>query len=260
MLKAIVRSQKNFCNYQLKDNAFIFIGNKSDNQSYRGTLLSNNLMLFLIPNVIDDLKFKNLASHENFHKWIGNTELIRFDSKNDKDFKWFSEGFTDYFALKNNLVKKNITFTQYLSTYNEILKRYFTSPYKSFTYDQLSAEYWKNGQVKQTIYDRGHIIAQELDLEIQRISNKTLKDVLCEMSNLFHQDKKLMFSKNILVETIRKLTNYDLTLKINSLIDGNVNISNELSNIEAENSEAAISKLFMIPQYTYINKCLIKGY
>ena len=30
-------------------------------------------------------------------------------------------------------------------------------------------------------------MAQELDLPIQRISNNTLKDVLCEMLNLFQK-------------------------------------------------------------------------
>lgn len=63
-------------------------------------------------------------------------------------------------------------------------------------------------------------MAQELDLEIKRLSNKSLQDVLCEMLNAFQQDEKLTFSKSILVETIKKVMKHDLTLKINNLIDG----------------------------------------
>ena len=72
------------------------------------------------------------------------------------------------------------------------------------------------------IYDRGHIMARELDLEIQRLSNKSLKDVLCAMLDLFHKDKELMFSKNLLIEVIKNVTGHDLTLKINSLINGDI--------------------------------------
>ena len=99
------------------------------------------------------------------------------------------------------------------------------------SYNKALAQYWQNGQIKQMIYDRGHIIAQELDLEIQSISNKTLKDVLCEMLNVFQEDKKLVFSKNVLIETIKIVTGHDLTFKINSLINGNINITNVLYNL-----------------------------
>ena len=39
------------------------------------------------------------------------------------------------------------------------------------------------------------------------------------------------FSKNMLIETIKILTKHDLTLKINSLIDGNISLSHEVPNI-----------------------------
>ena len=86
----------------MKDNAIIFIGNKSTNQRYRGSLLEHNQILFLISDIIDDLEFKNLVAHENFHKWIGKGP-IRYDPKDGLTFKWFFEGFTDYFALKTNM-------------------------------------------------------------------------------------------------------------------------------------------------------------
>ena len=116
-------------------------------------------------------------------------------------------------------------------------------------------KYWQNAGIKQTSYDRGHIIAHELDLEIQRISNKTLEDVLCKILNLFQEDKKLMFSKKILIETIKDITTYDLTLKINNLINGNITLSNELPNVQIENRKPSVLRLFMIPRYTDINKC-----
>lgn len=221
ILKTTINSQKGFCNCKSNTNSFIFIANQSDRQSYRGTLLENNQIIFLVPNILDNLKLKNLISHENLHKIIGNKEFIRFDQKSEQNFKWFSEGFTDYLALKNNYITKNITSEEYSSSYKEILKRYFSSPYKSLSYDQIALKYWQHPQAKQTIYDRGHIMAHELDLEIQAISNITLKNVICEIAKLFQNDKNLVFSKNILINSIKNLTKHDLTEKIDSLIDGN---------------------------------------
>jgi hypothetical protein len=258
MLSIIIESQKNLCNCQVKDNAIIFIGNKSTNQRYRGSLLEHNQILFLISDIIDDLEFKNLSAHENFHKYIGKGP-IRYDPKDGLTFKWFFEGFTDYFALKTNLISKNITLQQYLSTYNRILENYFASPYKSLAYDQASIQYWQNGRIKQMIYDRGHIMAQELDLEIGRVSNKTLQDVLCEMLNIFQKDAKLTFSKNVLIEVIKTVTKYDLTSKINSLIDGDINLTNILSNIAIENNASFAWELFMVPQYKVKTSQSTKG-
>jgi hypothetical protein len=252
ILSAIVESQKSLCNCQVKDNAFIFIGNKSNNKSYRGTLFKNNLMLFLIPNIIDDLKIKNLIAHENFHKFIG-TGPIRQDPKDEQSLKWFFEGFTDYFSLKTNLIRKNITLCEYLYTYNEVLKRYFTSQYRSLAFDEASSKYWQNREIKQMIYDRGHIMAQELDLEIKRVSDKTLQDVLCELLRVSQKDTKLTFSKNLFIKAIKTVTNKDLTLKINGLIDGNFNLANILSNVQIESNKSSIVELFMVPQYSIKN-------
>ena len=92
-------------------------------------------------------------------------------------------------------------------------------------------------------------MAQELDLEIGRVSNKTLQDVLCEMLNIFQKDAKLTFSKNVLIEAIKTVTKHDLTSKINSLIDGDINLTNILSNIAIENNTSSAWELFMVPQY-----------
>lgn len=62
-------------------------------------------MLLLIPDIIDDLTFKNLIAHENFHKLLGRGP-IRYDLQDELTFKCFFEGFTDYFALKTNLISK----------------------------------------------------------------------------------------------------------------------------------------------------------
>lgn len=77
-------------------------------------------------------------------------------------------------------------------------------------------------------------MAYQLYLEIAKISNKTLKDLLCVMLKLFQEDKNLVFSKNILMKAIKTVTKHDLTLKIFSLIDGKIDSSHELSNMKTE--------------------------
>ncbi|MDP5110476.1 MAG: hypothetical protein NWP47_03735, partial [Rickettsiaceae bacterium] len=72
----VLNSQKDICNINFGVNNFVFIGNKSEYQSYRGSVFKNNLILFFVPNMIDELTFKKLASHENFHKLIGSKSFI----------------------------------------------------------------------------------------------------------------------------------------------------------------------------------------
>lgn len=216
----IVRSQQNFCNCETKTGIFVFLEQNTKHQSYRGTLLKNGVVIVLIPKKIDDLFFKNLISHENFHKFIGSEKYIRFNTKNEFEHKWFSEGFTDYFSLLINRDSRLITELEYLKSYEVIFRRYINSEFRNLTYKELCSQYWKNQHMQKIIYDRGHIMAKKLDEEIREVSNKTLKDVLCRLIQLFKEDKKLMFSKELFIKTTREVTGYDLSSKINNLIDG----------------------------------------
>lgn len=249
----VLNSQKDVCNINFGVNNFVFIGNKSEYQSYRGSVFKNNLILFFVPNLIEELTFKKLASHENFHKLIGSKSFIRFNPKDKGKYKWFSEGFTDFFAQKNNLTHNLISYKEYLAMYNNIIERYFTSPYRNNSNIQLLSQYWQNTEAKQTLYDRGYIIANELDLAVNRASGKSLEDVLCVMLERFRAEESLFFSKKILVETIKFITKQDFELKIDDLIDGKISLSDLSKNKLSGSDNQQAPKLYLIPKY--IHKC-----
>ncbi|MFP3017723.1 MAG: hypothetical protein ACEY3E_02190 [Candidatus Tisiphia sp.] len=91
--------------------------------------------------------------------WIGNT-LIK--EKEETLYKWFTEGFTQYFTDKINLTNGIVTFEEYLGNYNKILQKYYTSPYLLFDNETISKLYWDNALASELPYDRGYIIASVL--------------------------------------------------------------------------------------------------
>lgn len=229
VLTNIISSQKDFCGSEVKDNLFVFINSHRESDSFYGTLLDHNVMLMFLPKNFtpESVLFKNTLAHENFHKWIGR-EVIKFNSKNEISSKWFFEGFTDYFSYKINLLNKIITFDKYLAIYNEVVKRYFTSPYKLVINKEISKKnYWELGKIA---YYRGHIIAQELDSEVQKLSKGkyNLQSVLRSMIKMFQENKELEFSDSLLANVLQKVTGQNFKDKLTSMINGDINLSNNL--------------------------------
>src|SRR3569832_420287 len=94
-----------------------------------GTALTNTFSLFLGDTRFSKDEFlKHLAwliSHEHFHTWNG---IKISSSEPEGSMYWFSEGFTEYYAVKLNHKNGIMSQNDYVDHINELLIDYFSSP------------------------------------------------------------------------------------------------------------------------------------
>lgn len=142
-----------------------------------GTGRINSYALFLSKDRKIDYRLKRLLAHETFHTWLG--EKINL-SEPEALLYWFSEGFCDYYARLLLLRSGLITFDDYVQEYNKVLAQYFTSPVRYETNERIAIDFWNDSEVNKLPYQRGDIIAHNLNSAILRNSNwkKSLDDLM----------------------------------------------------------------------------------
>lgn len=137
------------------------------------TAISNNDFL-----KIDDLI--KLFNHELMHNWMGG--VIDYESEEQY---WFSEGFTEYLALKNIANNKigALDESYFIKEFNQYIQRLFGSSAKEVPNNEIMDHYWDDFEYNRLPYRRGVIFAFYLDNKIKHDSNgqKNLQDLLLEL-------------------------------------------------------------------------------
>jgi predicted metalloprotease with PDZ domain len=124
-----------------------------------GSGLTNSFMSFGTdnPGLTYDL-IRYIYVHELMHRWIG----IKIENKEEEKQYWFSEGFTDYFTLKN-MVRYGLTgIDEWLSAFNEeFIAPHYASPLRAMPNDSLNYErFWSGDKGWEKLpYRRGAIYA-----------------------------------------------------------------------------------------------------
>lgn len=138
---------------------------------YLGTGLRNSFAAFVTPS--DNLNISDLHhlfNHEMMHNWIGN-KIRSGGGPNDMKFGWFSEGFTEYFALKNMLAGGFITADRYVETLNDdFFDRLYTSALGEEPNDIIAAGFFTDQSKEELPYKRGFVFAFFLDNVIKSTS------------------------------------------------------------------------------------------
>lgn len=111
------------------------------------------------PNGLKEKRFKviYLLSHELFHSWLGSKLEVPFHLRHK--YRWFFEGFTDYFGLQAAKEQGYITAQEYADILNYHLVDYhssFLSNMPNDLYDQAHRAGTINYNFIQT---RGHLLA-----------------------------------------------------------------------------------------------------
>jgi predicted metalloprotease with PDZ domain len=79
--------------------------------------------MFQSTNLRIEQGFIPLISHEYFHTWIGGDQGLKMPAP-DEIYKWFSEGFTDYYSFKLVKLMGTISNEDFLSYINQYLREY----------------------------------------------------------------------------------------------------------------------------------------
>jgi predicted metalloprotease with PDZ domain len=182
VLRKTITSQRDFMQDHGQSYYAVSIIPIEQNQGsgYQGTGLTNSFAMSATNNSyleLDQLVY--LLNHEHQHNWIG--YLIK--NANEEEQYWFSEGFTDYYTIKN-IARNQINghnATYVINKMNDVIKELYTSPVKDAPNSAISYDnFWTDHNYNDLPYKRGSLFAFILDLKIQQESNglKSLDDVI----------------------------------------------------------------------------------
>ena len=124
------------------------------------------------------LIFANAFTHEFTHSWIGVDLVAR--NPNWEEMRWFTEGFTNYYAQRINYEVGITTERQFLSLLNTYIVNYYRSPYKNSTNKEYVDGFKFDNKMESLAYDKGAVFAFVLDGYIRNSSNNkyTIDDLM----------------------------------------------------------------------------------
>lgn len=168
-------------------------GQASSSVEYLGTGLRNSFAAFVTPSPhlqVSDIQ--HLFSHEMMHNWIGN-KIRSGGGPSDMRFGWFSEGFTEYFALKNLLAAGFIPVDQYVENLNDdFFDKLYQSKIGEEPNDIVAAGFFSDQGKAELPYKRGFVFAFFLDNAIRSNSNgeKNLRNFMLDLLEYYSAGSK----------------------------------------------------------------------
>lgn len=184
---------------------------RENGSSFQGSGLTNSFATSATNN--DYLEYEGLVylfNHELQHNWIGH--LIKND--NEEEQYWFSEGFTEYYTLKN--IAKNeiggLDASYFIEQFNDFIRNLYQSPVKEAPNSEINYEnFWSSYDYSKLPYRRGAIFAFYLDHLIQQDSQgeKSLNDfMLAIKADALNKEQRL--SHDYFISKANEYLNEDL--------------------------------------------------
>ena len=154
--------------------------------SFQGSGLTNSFATNATNNKYLDVEgLVYLFNHELQHNWTGH--IIKND--NEEKQYWFSEGFTDYYTIKNIAKGKihKLDDSYFIKEFNGFVKALYTNPVREMPNNEMTYDNFWSGKegIQKLPYRRGAVLAFYLDNKIKQDSNgeKSLDNVLLDFKN-----------------------------------------------------------------------------
>ncbi len=149
--------------------------------------------------------FIDLFNHEMMHEWIGG-RINEGQAKNGIDMRWFVEGFTEYFALRNRWKAGFMDEKAFFAELNkEYFENHYISPHAEVPNLEAEALRWDSYDLDRIAYRRGCIVAFYFDMAIRQRSGgkKTLFMAMNDlMEYTYGTGRNLTDSYDFFVETL----------------------------------------------------------
>lgn len=167
---------------------------REDGSSFQGSGLTNSFATTASNNqYLDPEGLVYLFNHELQHNWTGHT----IKNANEEEQYWFSEGFTEYYTIKNIAKNKinGLDKSYFIKKLNEFIKALYLSPVKEAPNSEINYDnFWSSREYSKLPYRRGALFAFYLDNKIQKETNgeKSLDDLMLDIKeDAIQKDQKL---------------------------------------------------------------------
>ncbi|MES2557950.1 MAG: M1 family aminopeptidase [Bacteroidota bacterium] len=177
-------------------------------QSVNGSRIHNGFMIQSTNNPFNDPgTIKYIFNHEMMHDWIGGKITMAHEELN----YWFSEGFTDYYAYKNQLRNGAMTATEWISKFNEdVLKAHYENPERNQPNYRIKDDFWANYNIEKLPYRRGALFAFWLDQQLLVSSNgKTSLDDFMRTLLVHCAENEALFTDELFLHLLKEQTGED---------------------------------------------------
>jgi predicted metalloprotease with PDZ domain len=137
-----------------------------------GTVVKDAVVVYPRPevDVPHDAWALGLIGHEHFHLWTGEVAYPAEDVP-EGEVKWFSEGFTDYYADLTLLRAGVLDEAGLVARINDRIRDYLANPHaRTATTAVLAERYWASQDYNRLPYVKGALVALLMDLRIRHAS------------------------------------------------------------------------------------------
>lgn len=129
---------------------------KAGQQRLSGTGLYRSFGLFAPPGAKLTEGVEHLFAHELFHYWNG--RVLKREKPEELSY-WFTEGFTDYYALRILYESGRWTPKTYAKWINRHIRQYHVNPARNASNEDIRAGYWRERDtVGEVPYQRGLLL------------------------------------------------------------------------------------------------------
>uniref|UniRef100_UPI00333E6D75 M61 family metallopeptidase n=1 Tax=Wolbachia endosymbiont (group B) of Pilophorus perplexus TaxID=3066160 RepID=UPI00333E6D75 len=145
-----------------------------------------------------------MISHELIHRYIGRIIEQDEDEENEVKYKWFFEGFTEFYGVKTLLDTKFINKDEYLEIINTILKEYFSSLVLDINFEKIGKKHLLDQNISMLSYNKGFILAMIIDEKLNEVSNgrynllTTINSIISEITS-----KKVNFNVDLFASHLK---------------------------------------------------------
>lgn len=214
-VSSILQYERDFWKDRTDPYFFTVLQAMPGNNSTGGTGFLHSFAMFQSASLPFSPQMSWLIAHENFHTWLGQRMTM---PEPEELTKWFSEGFTDYYAYKVLHATHFLTDQDYLHKLNEIIRAYYLNPFFSTSNSGIVGKYWSDANIKQLSYQRGSVIAFLLEQNLAQ-SPFTLDSLL---RKVYQQSAPgFVFSKELFDNLVRTYARPGMLPVIDSTNNGN---------------------------------------
>lgn len=166
MVRALWGAETEFWGTPAFDKAFVLLLPITDPNTLAGTAFTAGFVA-AADSTADLDPMGRLLAHELFHLWNGQRLAATHD---EARYKWFTEGFTDYYADRIFRDLGHYSDSVYRGRVNAVLRNYYGSPARGGTRAQVAARYWTDERWKTYPYAQGYALALYLQANLPRWS------------------------------------------------------------------------------------------
>lgn len=173
LIQTVIESHREFWSDEEFPYYLITVIPTGDDHHMGGTGLFHSFSIF-----ISDLSEENedewkwlawLLSHEHFHTWNG-VKMAPLSSSPEGSLFWFTEGFTEYYAVKLNHRTQLIDLKDYVEHINTIMYDYYVSSVHHAPNEKIEKDFWNSWDAQRLPYVRGFLFALKWDQKIRELS------------------------------------------------------------------------------------------